>query len=274
MNKVQLTNICHKIAKETGLTFNSVMTYYFLESILKKLANSPYQDKFVFKGGFLLSNIVGIKTRTTVDIDFLVKNYQLSKENIITVLKDCLTSDEFISYDISDIEDIKEDDPYGGFRVKIICKLDNIRQVVPLDIATGDVITPNPIMYEYISTFNNDKIEISAYNIETMIAEKLETLYRRDLLNSRSKDFYDLYILYKLKSSEVDRLNLKKACEATFKYRGTEYNINNIFETLNKIESDTEMKNRWHLYTKKNSYAQGITFEDLINVIKNIVDML
>lgn len=274
MNKTQLTILCHKISKETGLTFNSVMTYYFLETILKKFASSSYRDKFVFKGGFLLSNIIGLQSRATADMDFLIQNYTLSKENIITALRECLISDGLISYEIINIEDIKDDDPYGGLRVKIMCQLDNIRLQVPLDIATGDVITPFPITYEYISAFYKDKIEINAYNIETMIAEKLETLYRRDLLNSRSKDFYDLYILYKLKYDSINKENLKEACTATFRYRKTEYSVNKISQTLNRIENDMEMKKRWDIYTQKNNYAKGITFEELINVIKKIVEML
>lgn len=274
MNKAQLTALCHKISKSTGLTFNSVMTYYFLETILKKLADSSYKDKFVFKGGFLLSNIVGLQSRATVDMDFLIRNYTLSKENIIIALEECLISDDFISYEIMDIEDIKEEDQYGGLRVKIMCKLDNIRQQVPLDIATGDVITPYPISYEYISSFDENKIEINAYNLETMIAEKLETLYRRDLLNSRSKDFYDLYILYKLKSNELDKITLKKACESTFKYRKTEFDILKISETLFRLEKDTAMKERWNVYTKKNSYAEGIGYEDLISTIRLIIEIL
>lgn len=276
MNKLQLTKVCHKIAKNTGLTFNSVMTYYFLESVLKKLANSSYKDKFVFKGGFLLSNIVGLQSRSTVDMDFLIQNYTLSKESIIGALTECLVShsDDLIIYEILDIEDIREEDKYGGLRVKIMCKLENIRQLVPLDIATGDVITPFPITYDYISAFDENRIEINAYNLETMIAEKLETLYRRDLLNSRSKDFYDLYILSKLKFDEINTENLKKACEATFKYRTTEFDLSKISETLNRIENDKTMAERWNVYAKKNIYASGISYVELISVIRTILETL
>lgn len=160
MNKAKLTALCHKISKEVHLFFNSVMLYYFLESILKKLADREYNDNFIFKGGFLLSNVVGIDSRSTVDIDFLLKNTQLSEENILKMLTEALKEkdDDEILYEVQDFKEIKEDDKYGGFSVNVLCKMENIRQVVPLDIATGDVITPHPIDYSYISSFGKEGI--------------------------------------------------------------------------------------------------------------------
>lgn len=218
MNKAKLTALCHKISKEVHLSFNSVMLYYFLESILKKLADSEYNDNFIFKGGFLLSNVVGIDSRSTVDIDFLLKDTQLSEENILKMLTEALKEkdDDEILYEVQDFKKIKEDDEYGGFSVNVLCKMENIRQVVPLDIATGDVITPHPIDYSYISSFGKEDISIKAYPLETMLAEKIQTIYTRGFLNSRSKDYYDLYIIYKLKDKEVDTETLKRACKRTF----------------------------------------------------------
>ncbi|MGO3168353.1 nucleotidyl transferase AbiEii/AbiGii toxin family protein, partial [Senegalia sp. (in: firmicutes)] len=198
MNKDKITAMCHKVSSETGLTFNSVMTYYFLENVLRKLSNSKYNDKFIFKGGYILSNIVGLDSRSTVDIDFLIKNMAFDKELLIYMFQEVLNNskDSSIQYELKDIQEIKKEDEYNGYRVRISCKLDNIRQVVPLDIATGDILTYQPVEYEYKTIFLEDNLKIQAYNLETMLAEKLETIYSKGFLNSRSKDFYDVHLLY------------------------------------------------------------------------------
>lgn len=197
------------------------MLYYFLENILRKLVQGKYGETLVFKGGFLLSNVVGIESRSTMDIDILVRNMQISEENVLAMLTESLKENEGdeIQYEIMGISPIKEQDQYGGYRASILCRFENIRQVIPLDIATGDVITPNPIQYSFSSVFGDAEIPIKAYPIETMLAEKLQTIYARGFLNSRNKDYYDLHILYKLKSKAIDMPTLVRACERTFQYR-------------------------------------------------------
>lgn len=256
MNKAKLTSLCHKVSKEVGLSFNAVMLYYFLESILKKLAGSKYNERFIFKGGFLLSSVVGINSRSTVDIDFLLRNVQLSEENIVQMLKESLKSEESddIIYEVQSILPIKEEDQYGGFRVNILCKMENIRQIVPLDIATGDVITPHPIDYKYISSFGEEEIIIKAYPIETMLAEKIQTIYVRGFLNSRSKDYYDLYIIYKLKDKDVNVEILREACIRTFRNRKTEFDIDKIIDLLENLKTNEAFLKRWQAYSRKNIY--------------------
>lgn len=267
MNKAKLTALCHKISKEVGLSFNSVMIYYFLESILKKLAESEYNEKFVFKGGFLLSSLVGIKSRSTVDIDFLLKNMHLSEGNVKRMLIEILEpaeSDDII-YELQSVIPIKEEDQYGGFRASILCKMENIKQIVPLDIATGDVITPHPINYKYISSFGKEEIVIKAYPIETILAEKIQTIYARGFLNSRSKDYYDLYIIYKLKNKDVDAKILIEACKKTFAYRKTDFDLSKIINLLESLKTNEGFLKRWKSYSSKNLYATGITFEEVID---------
>lgn len=267
MSKAKVTDICHKISKSSGLSFNIVMVYFFLESVLFRLAKSEYREFFVFKGGFLLSNIVGIKTRSTVDIDFLLRNLEFSERQIITILKDALKKDvkSEIDYEISRIDPIKEENRYGGFRVKILCRLENIRQIVSLDIATGDVVTPHAMDYRYVSLFGDENIQIQSYPIETILAEKLQTIYSRGVFNSRSKDFYDLHILYKLKNNEINDDLLKVACMRTFGYRKTAFDIPKMIELFELLKKDEVFKQRWRAYSKKNSYIQGILFEDVID---------
>ena len=272
MNKAKLTALCHKISKQTGLTFNSVMTYYFLEVILKKLSHSPYSKHYIFKGGFLLSNVIGVNARSTVDIDFLFHRITLSEETIRQQLKDVLTdSNDEILFVIKSIVTIKENDEYGGYRVSILCQLENIKQTIHLDIATGDIVTPHPITYDYKAIFDNENFPITAYTIETILAEKLQTIYSRSFLNSRSKDFYDIYILVKLKKDAIDFSQLQTACTKTFSARGTELNYNKIIELLNKFKTDAIQNQQWQNYSKKYSYTKDIEFSDVLDEIINLL---
>ena len=272
MNKVKLTALCHKIAKQTGLTFNSIMTYYFLEVILKKLSKSSYANHYIFKGGFLLSNVIGVESRSTVDIDFLFHKQSLSEENVQQQLDDILTeSKDDIQFLIQSITTIKESDDYGGYRATILCQLENIKQIIHLDIATGDVVTPQPITYDYKAIFDDEHFPIIAYTIETILAEKLQTIYSRSFLNSRSKDFYDIYILSKLKKDDIDFVQLKLACERTFSYRDTELNFNNIIQLLKIFKNDPTQHQQWKNYSKKYHYTKDISFLEILDEIIRLV---
>lgn len=275
MNKATLTLLCHKISKQTGLTFNSVMTYYFLEMILKKLSQSSYSRNYIFKGGFLLSNVIGVESRSTVDIDFLFQNITLSFENVEKQLKDILAIPiEGINFTIQSIVSIKESDLYSGYRASILCQLENIKQMVHLDIATGDIVTPHPIHYDYKSLFEDDRFPIIAYPIETIIAEKLQTIYSRNFLNSRSKDFYDIYILSKLKREEIDTLQLQLAIKRTFAFRGTTFDYSKNIELLKSFKNDKTQNQQWQNYARKYSYTNGISFKEVLDEIIMLLTQL
>ena len=276
MNKDKITAMCHKVSVETGLTFNSVMTYYFLESDLRKLANSKFNDKFIFKGGYILSNIVGLNSRSTVDIDFLFRNMPLNEEILVEIFDDILKyyEKEPIKYELKGIQEIKKEDEYGGYRIQILCKLDNIRQEVPLDIATGDILTYQPVDYEYKTVFYEDNLKIKAYNLETMLAEKLETIYSKGFLNSRSKDFYDIHLIFRFKINEVDFEKLSRACERTFNHRNTILDLTSFKEIIDIILMDKGFNDRWKAYSNKNHYAKGIPFENVIESLKLIIEKL
>lgn len=276
MNKGKLRAVCQKISKETGLTFNAIQTHYFLESILEKIADSDENENFIFKGGFLLANVIGIRQRSTVDIDFLIRRFSLTEENIEQRFKRILQTgkDNGITYEIQKIEEIHKEDEYGGFRIKILCRLENIRQVIPLDIATGDPITPNEISYEYKSIFSDKVFEICAYNIETMLAEKIQTVFQRGVFNSRSKDFYDIYVLYHLKKEEIDFGSLKKACQNTFKHRNTDFNIDSILGVLQNLKDEQDLKTRWKSYQKRFAYAEEVSFDDVISTAMELIEKI
>lgn len=279
MNKDKLISICHKVSSETGLTFNSVLTYFFLENILKQLSESNYNEHIInehiiFKGGFVLSNIVGIESRSTVDIDISANSMFADRESITNMLQNIFEETEvgIIKYEIYDIEEIKQADNDVGFRVRITCKFENIRQIVPLDIATGDVITYQPVNYEYKTIFFKDNLNIKAYNLETMLAEKIETIYSKGFLNSRSKDFYDIHLLYRFKRSEIDFKKLKMACQRTFKHRGTLLDFDLIKDLLKALVKDKGFTGRWKTYANKNSYVCGTSFEDVLESILLTID--
>jgi len=276
MNKDKLRAICQKLSKETGLSFNAIQTHYFLESILEKIAGSDENENFIFKGGFLLANVIGIRRRNTVDIDFLIRKFSLTEENIRQRFEKILQNgkDKGITYEIQKIEEIRKEDEYGGFRITVLCRLENIKQIIPLDIATGDPITPREISYEYKSIFNDSFFEICAYNIETMLAEKIQTVYQRGIFNSRSKDFYDIYILYQLKKDEINFECLKEACQNTFKHRNTKFSLDSILNILSNLKAEKDLKTRWSSYQKRFSYAEEISFDNVIDtaieLVKNI----
>lgn len=229
----------HRVSDETGIVYNSVLTYYFMEDILLRISESDYKENFIFKGGFLLSNIVGISSRATVDMDFHLSNEKLSESSIENILVNILEARHSeIDYSITSIKPIKVVDFYGGFRVMLLARLDNLRQYIPLDIATGDVITPHPIDFKYESIFDKKQIQVLAYPIETMIAEKLETIYSIGFLNSRSKDYLDLYLIWMTKGKKLNKKLLKEALANTFSNRNTEYNIVKIKNLLEGVSNN------------------------------------
>ena len=273
MNKYKLRSICKKISDETGLSYNVIQTHYFLETILEKISKSDENQNFIFKGGFLLASFIGIKQRSTVDIDFLIRKFTLTKENISQKLEKILKHEvyEDINYEIKKVEEIRKDDEYGGFRIAIECKLDNIRQIILLDIATGDPITPKEIIYKYKSTFDDKIYEIYSYNIETILAEKIQTIYQRGVFNTRSKDFYDVYILFHLKKKEIDYEKLGVACRNTFKHRSNKFNVVDILNVLGTLKGENDMLKDWSNYQDRFRYAKNISFHEVIDTIAELM---
>ncbi len=275
MNKDKLKTIVRKVSADTGIVYNSILAYYFMEDILLRISKSDYKDNFIFKGGFLLSNIVGIDSRATVDMDFLLKNEKLSEDNIELIFIKILDSTEnTISYKIDSVKPIREQDFYGGFRVMLLAMFENLRQYVPIDIATGDIITPKPVDYDYISIFDKEIIPVKAYPIETMIAEKIETIYSRGFLNSRSKDYFDLYLVWKLQSNKIDKEILKDAINNTFSYRNTEYDIEKLKNLINQLSVSPIFIKRWAAYRKKNNFVGDLELEEVFNSILEFLLLL
>lgn len=276
INKNSLQNRINNLSEKTGVKQNILLKAFFYDAFLKRLARSSYSENFIFKGGFLLSTSLEIKYRSTMDIDFSIDRIQLEKETIINIIKEISNLDvnDEITFKFINISEIRVEDIYGGFNIELLGRLENIKETVSIDIATGDPITPQAIDYQYKCMFENAILSFKAYNYETILAEKLQTLLTRGIMNSRSKDFYDIYIIYNNKKDEIDYQILKEAFVTTCKYRGTIYNYDEAFRIVSLIKEDEKMNIRWKSYKKKYSFASNIEFEQTIEVVNKIVDLI
>jgi predicted nucleotidyltransferase component of viral defense system len=276
MDKQSLIHKTHVIASQTGLQFNTVLTHFFLEVVLSRIAVSKGSKHFKLKGGFLLSNILGIISRTTVDIDISITGIDMTKISVSTLINQALKQKiaPKVLCEILSIESIHGGDPYGGYRVRILCRLDNIRQVVPLDLATGDPITPDATHFEYVPLYLGEPIQLASYNLETILAEKIETVYQRGLANSRCKDLYDIHIIWKDKQELIDCEVLSDAFTQTCSHRLTKADNHEFNTLLEALKTDDQIARRRHAYVNRNSYARGIKFEDTINSMIKIIPVL
>lgn len=274
INKNSLQARIKNLSSQKGVPSNVILQDYFFDAFLKRLAKSQYVENFVFKGGFLLSTTLGIDFRSTMDMDFLLTKLPMNKENIEKIFKEIaeIDVDDNITFEFVDINDIRQEDEYGGFNVSLLGRLENVRVVVSIDIATGDPITPSAVSYHYRCLFDNEILTFAAYNFETIIAEKLQTILNRGVTNSRSKDFYDLYIIYKLRWDDINISTLKEAFNNTCRYRNTIFSSGYATEIKNQIENDLSMQKRWESFSKKNEFASDISFSDTISVLNIILE--
>lgn len=259
-------------AVQNNITVNEVLQNYMFERILERLSISEYKNNFILKGGVLLSSIMGIDTRTTMDMDTCLKGINLTEEQLYKVLKNILDTDvkDGVTFEIKNSKPIREDDEYGGLKYNILAKFDNIIVNLSIDIATGDVITPGEIEYNYKMMFEDKALKIMTYNIESIIAEKFQTIISRNVLNSRMKDFYDLYYLIKYKTFSKDDLRL--AIEKTFDKRNTDIKL--INSNISVIQESDLLQDLWKTYSQKHKYTKDIKFEDIIETIKKISKLI
>ena len=238
-----------------------------------RLSKSKYHNSFVIKGGFYLQSIVGVETRSTMDIDFKYIGNNLSKEELEKIFVEICSIDieDNIKLTVTSVNDIAAETKYGGKTISIEARFFNIRKNFGIDIGIGDVVTPHPIEYEYELSYKDDKCTLLAYTIETIIAEKLETLISKGVKNSRSKDLFDLYLLSK---QSYDASNLNVAMVNTFNLRGTLYDQDLIINVLNEVFEFERVKVLYDNYARKNKFVNGVTFEMCKNSIMNIVEKL
>lgn len=274
MNKDSITARLRNKAKDLNISYNLALTQFFFDEFLRLLSESKYKDKFTLKGGMLLTYTLGVQNRATQDIDFLVKGIHLNSEDIkSTLISITSNSDKSnVWFEIADdIEDIRPEDEYGGLRFRIIGHLSNIRIPFAVDIATGDPMYPAAVEGKY-ETILGEKFNLKFYPIESVLAEKLHTILVRAENNSRSKDFYDVYIILSKKSNQIDFEALKIAVSLTFRYRQTTISKERAFEIVDLISNNQAIRDRWNRYQKKNPYAKGIDFYLIIETINKLIE--
>lgn len=276
MNSDKLKNIISKKAHGNSDISQKFYQLFYFERILERISISNYKGQIILKGGLLLTSIIGDDERTTKDMDATLKGIPLTKNDVEKVFNEILhiDIDDGVSFQIISIKDIRLEDEYGGFRLNILSKLDNNKTYITVELTTGDVITPREMKYNYNSIFEDKKIPIMSYTLETILAEKFQTIVTRGLLNTRLKDFYDVYILINAKIDDLNRSNLIKAIRNTFKWRETNFDLEQFNEVINDLSDDNNMNNLWNEYVSKNSYAKNVKFEDTTNALKEIIEML
>ena len=267
-----LMDKANNLARQYNITTNEVLQNYMFERILERISVSRYKNNIILKGGLLLSSIMGIDTRTTMDMDTCIKGITLTDEELYKELEEILNIDvnDGVKFEIRNSEPIREEDDYGGLKYNLVAIFDNLRVNLSIDIATGDPITPREIEYDYKMMFEEKVLKIMTYNVETIIAEKFQTAISRGVLNSRMKDYYDLY--YLITHKDYSKSNLKLAIEKTFKNRKTD--LKSIEKELKEIEKSEFIKEQWESYSKKHSYTNNIDFETIIEKIKQLNDLI
>ena len=262
-----------EIAKESGLTQLEIYQRFMFERILERISVSKYNNNFILKGGLLLSAMLGIDSRSTRDMDISIKGIDVSKDKMVNVLNEILSIDinDDVKFEVVDIIDIREDDEYGGNKYRIVGRLENLKVALEIDISTGDEITPKELKYEYKSLFENKKILIDTYNIETILAEKIETILRRGKFNARMKDYYDVYFFLTKLKSEIDLSIFKKAINNTLANREAFSYYSDYEQILDDILIYKRINASWNIYKRKNKYADNIEFKDIIELLKEFI---
>lgn len=259
-------------ARSNHIAAQVVLQNYMFERFLERLSVSEYNDKFVVKGGMLIAAIVGLDTRSTMDLDTTLRNLPLTEEQILAALSSICKVDlcDDISFEIKSVAPIRKDDVYGGYCVRLDAIYDTIVTPLSIDVSTGDIITPSAVQYEFGGIFDeNVKITLWGYNIETVMAEKVETILSRGIFSTRPRDFYDVYILGT--TQKFDREVFKEALKATALHRGSLEKIADVNGIIKQLSSDEDLKNMWGKYQKKFVYAKDISYESIIGELRAIV---
>lgn len=273
MNSVQLKEKLKNISRKRNIDFNIILRLYMYDRFIERLSLSQYKDNFVLKGGFYLSTLFGVESRNTMDIDVAFKNNNFNERNLEKIIKNIISIDinDYAQLDYLGMSSIRNEDEYGGFRIDLVVRVENIKEKFHIDIATGDPITPKEILYKYKTILEDKVVNVWAYNIETVLAEKLETILNRAESNGRMRDFYDIYLIYSREWENVNQDDFRNAVKETFRKRVFNKDIIETFEVIRESEI---LKRRWYIYADKYDYAKNIDFVEIINCIEYIVKVI
>ena len=272
----QIKGAIRNISKKTGVNPNSLLQMCLFEGILEKISKSKYRENFILKGGLLISSLIGVDVRSTMDMDTTLRGIPLNEVSITNILNEILAIeiDADIEYKLIKLSPIRQEDVYEDFCASISCIFGKINATLNIDITTGDVITPREMNYSYSKILEEGTIPIMTYTIETILAEKFETISSRNITTTRARDFYDLYMIYSIYKDKIDKDLLRKAIERTSKYRGsfeTALQYKEIVELFRESEMPKEL---WKKYTQNNPYAKDVDFLDMISIYEEIGTVL
>lgn len=275
-NPMQLKALIKKKAAENNISAQLVMQNYMLERLLERVSLSPYRNSFILKGGFLISAIVGLDTRATMDLDATIKGLDITHESIQQILGEICNVyvEDDVTFEMLGTADIRETDDYPGIRVSLKANYPPISIPLTVDVTTGDVITPREVEYTFSLLFDDRSISILAYNLETVLAEKIETVLSRGIANTRLRDFYDVHILYSLRGKDCNPEILCQALERTADKRGSHRVIDRYSEILQDILESEQLRSFWKKYQKNFDYANDISFEDTCGTINEIMEVI
>lgn len=274
INIMQLKAKIKNISKEKNISAQLVLQNYMMERFIERISLSDFQDQMIIKGGLLISSIVGLDSWATMDIDMTVKGKPVNEAFILDYINEIsrININDEVKFDVVSITEIREMDDYFGFRVSLIAGIGTMKIPLKIDITTGDKIIPSEISYEYPLMFENRSIKIKAYNLETILSEKIETIISRGNQNTRMRDFYDVYILLKLKSKNIDYNILRLAIEETSQKRDSLNLLLKYKEIISNIENNNEMLVRWENYRNSFNYARTIDFNEICKLLTKILE--
>ncbi|MCD8131842.1 MAG: nucleotidyl transferase AbiEii/AbiGii toxin family protein [Lachnospiraceae bacterium] len=275
-NPMQLKAFIKNKAAEKHISAQLVMQNYMLERLMERISLSNYKYNFIIKGGFLISAIVGLDTRATMDLDTTIRGFTLTHEAIHTIFSEICAVEvaDDVIFEIAGISDIREGDDYPGIRVALKANYPPISVPLTVDVTTGDVITPGEIEYTFSLLFEDRTISVLAYNLETVIAEKLETVLSRGIANTRPRDYYDIYILYALRGNECNIETLRQALERTTEKRGSKKILTDYLTIIKEIRNSDTLQGFWRRYQKDFDYAGDILFEDVCDTIQQLMEQI
>ena len=256
----QLKDLIRNLSREKSADAQLLMRNYMMERFLERISLSEYRDKFILKGGMLVAAMVGLDARSTMDLDATVKGANVNVEDIENLISAIVSVpiDDGVKFQLKSISEIMDEAEYPGIRVSMTTTFDGVVTPLKIDISTGDAITPREVRYSFKLMLEDRSIDIWAYNLETVLAEKLETIITRTTTNTRMRDFYDIYILDQLHGNTLNRQTLYDALLATAKKRGTERHLAEAMDVLNEVESSPVMQKLWESYRRKFSYAADL----------------
>lgn len=272
----QIKGVIRNISKEKGVNPNSLLQMCLFEGILEKLSKSKYRENFILKGGLLISSLIGVDMRSTMDMDTTIKGIPVNEETITRIINEILDIeiDLEISYKLIKLTPIRNADVYEDFSASIECKFGKINARLNIDITTGDVITPREIKYSYSRILEEGTIPIITYTIETILAEKFETISSRNITTTRARDFYDLYMIYNMYTNKINQEILGEAIVKTARQRGSLKAIRQYKEIVELFKINRTIKNIRDRYAKNNPYTKDIKFSDTVEVYEKIGNIL